>query len=567
MRVAIYARVSTQRQAQTQTIDQQLERLQVYAQQQGWALPVENQFRDDGYSAATLKRPGLDRLRDRVADRELDLILITAPDRLARHFVHQCLLLEEIEKHGCGVQFLDRPMSQDPHDQLLLQIRGAVAEYERSLISDRMRRGRQRKLEAGLILPWKRPLYGYRMDPDHPRDPSGIRIEESEGAVVRDLFAWYAEDSCSFFELARRLDRLGVPSPTGLQHWNLNTIRNMLTNPTYTGQVYANRWHRVGTLQRRSATLVPKNRSEYTRVNAPQQDWTFVTTAPALVSQEVYDRVQAKLSINRAFARRNNTSHDSHDYLLRALVSCGACGLACSGLCNSQGYRYYSCVGKRPPVYSRRDQQCPSRLIPAPQLDQMVWDDVCDLLAHPEQASSALERAHGGQWLPQEMQARQIGLRKAQASLAQQLDRLTDAYLGGVIPLEEYRRRRADTEQRRQAMEEQQQQLSQQVDRRNELSRLSRSMEDFCTRVRQGLTQASFEQKRQLIELLIDRVIVTEAEVEVRYVMPTSPTGEKAPFSHLRSLYRTGSPFDQKTGECQPRLSFFRRCPANNTRI
>jgi site-specific DNA recombinase len=216
----------------------------------------------------------------------------------------------------------------------LLQIRGAVAEYERSLISDRMRRGRQRKLEPGLLLPWKRPLYGYRMDPDHPRDPAGVRVEETEAAVVHDLFAWYAEDTCSFFELARRLHRLGVVSPMGRKHWNLNTIHNMLTNPTYTGQVYANRWHRIGTRKRRSAILVPQHRSEYTRVNAPRQEWTFVTTVPALVSQERYDRVQAKLSVNRAFAQRNNTRND---YLLRALVSCGICGLACVGIGNSQG--------------------------------------------------------------------------------------------------------------------------------------------------------------------------------------------------------------------------------------
>ena len=107
-----------------------------------------------------------ERLRDRVALRDLDGILITAPDRLARNYVHQVLLLEEITATGCQVHFLDRPMSQDPHDQLLLQIRGAVAEYERSLIAERMRRGRLRKLQAGVLLPWVRVPYGYRVDPD-----------------------------------------------------------------------------------------------------------------------------------------------------------------------------------------------------------------------------------------------------------------------------------------------------------------------------------------------------------------------------------------------------------------
>src|SRR3954454_5819840 len=107
---------------------QQLERLQAHALQQGWSVAAEDIFRDEGYSGARLKRPGLERLRDRAAMRQLDCILITAPDRMARNYVHQVLLLEEISATGCQVQFLDRPMSQDPHDQLLLQIRGAVAE-------------------------------------------------------------------------------------------------------------------------------------------------------------------------------------------------------------------------------------------------------------------------------------------------------------------------------------------------------------------------------------------------------------------------------------------------------
>ena len=154
MRTAIYVRVSTNRQTQAQTIEQQLERLQRHLELQGESRLTENVFRDDGYSGANLNRPGLDRLRDRVKDGTLDRVLITSPDRLARNYVHQMVLVEEWERCGCKVEFLDRPMSQDPHDQLLLQIRGAVAEYERVLIAERMRRGRQMKLKAGALLPW-----------------------------------------------------------------------------------------------------------------------------------------------------------------------------------------------------------------------------------------------------------------------------------------------------------------------------------------------------------------------------------------------------------------------------
>jgi site-specific DNA recombinase len=187
--LAAYVRASTQRQVQSQSTEQQIERLRAYALAQGTDLASESIFRDDGYSGSSLQRPGLDRLRDAVASARLDRILITSPDRLARNYVHQVLLVEELQKQGATVEFLDRPMSQDPHDQLLLQIRGAVAESERTLITERMRRGRLRRLKAGTLLPWTRPPYGYRLDPDRPRDPAGVRIDEAEAAVVRDLFA------------------------------------------------------------------------------------------------------------------------------------------------------------------------------------------------------------------------------------------------------------------------------------------------------------------------------------------------------------------------------------------
>ena len=487
MRVALYARVSTQRQAQaqtqTQTVEQQMERLTGHVRGQGWAVPLEQVFRDDGYSGASLRRPGLDRLRDCAAARSLDLILITAPDRLARNDVHQVLLLEELQGRGCEVRFLDRPMRQDPHDQLLLQIRGAVAEYERTLITERMRRGRQRKLEAGLMLPWTRPPFGYRVDPERPRDPAGVRIEDAEAAIVREMFAWYAEEANSFCSLARLLEQRGIRTSTGLARWNLASIRALLTNPAYAGQVYGNRWHRRGTLERRSATA-PRQHSAMSRVDAPREAWTLVAAIPPLVSQEQFDRVQARLNSNRRFAQRNNKAHP---YLLRGLVSCGVCGLACLARATTHGHRYYSCTGKLSALFSHREQKCPSRLSPAERLDNLVWTDLCDLLAHPEQVSQAMARAHGGQWLPQELQARQQGLRRGQAGLGQQLERLTNAYLAGVVTLDEYRRRRSDLEHQQQQLEQQAQQAQQaqqleaQADRQKDLSKLSHSVGESAT--------------------------------------------------------------------------------------
>ena len=191
-------------------------------------------YRDDGYSGARIGRPGLDRLRDHAALAELDVVLVTAPDRLARNYVHQVLLIDELAARGCQVEFLDRPMSADPHDQLLLQIRGAVAEYERTLIAERMRRGRQAKLRAGTLLPWTTAPFGYRLDPERPRRADAMRTEPGEAALVAQLFDWYLEPQATVYQLARRLTDLGVPTPRGGPRWNVASVRGILRNPAAT---------------------------------------------------------------------------------------------------------------------------------------------------------------------------------------------------------------------------------------------------------------------------------------------------------------------------------------------
>src|SRR3954447_7707288 len=258
----------------------------------------------------------------------------------------------------------------------------------------------------------------------------------------------------------------------------------------------------------------------------------WVISIPAIVTQEQFERVQDKLAQNRQFARRNNTAHA---YLLRALVSCGVCGLACQGRCLPSGYRYYCCRGKLSVLYSHRPTKCPSRYIPTEQVDALVWEDLCRLLNEPEAIRFALERAHGGHWLPQDLQARRQALWRGQASVQQQMERLTEAYLASIVSLEEYRRRRLDLEQKAQSLAAQVQQLEGQVDRQGEVARVGLSMEEFCRRVREGLDQATWEQKRQLIEWLVVRVIVTDGEVEIRYAIPTSPAGEGTLFCQLRA--------------------------------
>ena len=534
IQVAIYVRVSTLSQAQAQTIEQQLQRLRTHIETQGWQLLDDHIFRDDGHSGATLNRPGLDKLRDAIRWGEIERLLITDPDRLARKYVHQMILLEEFSRFGCQVEFLDRPMSEDPHDQLLLQIRGAVAEYERSLITDRMRRGRLAKYQAGTLLPWTRPPYGYRLDPDRPRDPTGVWVEASEAAVVREIFALYTQQNYSLQGLATHLQKQGVPTPSNKKIWNLSTLRGILRQPAYLGQVYARRCRYRPARIRRSATH-PIGQPHQTAEELPPEEWILVATIPALISQEQFDLAQAKLAQNQSFAKRNNKSHQ---YLLRALVSCGRCQSACIARHLKSGQNYYVCSAKGNPIHSRKEEKCQSRFSPAQQLDELVWQDLCEVITHPESLTQALERAYGGHWLPQELQARRENLHRGRTQLQQQLDRLTEAYLNEVIPLAEYQRRRSDLEQRIESFNRQEDLLTAQANRQLEVAGLVKSVEDFCQRIQTSLQTATFEQKRQLVELLIDRVIVNDnGDVEIRYVIPTTPESEHVRFCHLRSDY------------------------------
>ncbi len=529
---ALYVRVSTPRQAQTQTIEQQLQHLHAAFSTRDWSVSSDLIFRDDGYSGASLSRPGLDRLREHVARAEITSVLITAPDRLARKYVHHVLLIEEFEQAGCQIEFLERPMSQDPHDQLLLQIRGAVAEYERALLTDRMRRGRQAKLQAGILLPWTKVPYGYRVDLDRPRDPAGMRLEPREAAIVAELFSAYLEPGQSIYGLTKHLLALQVPTATGARHWNPSTIRNILHNPVYTGKAYAGRTRARVPRSRRSA-LLPIGQPGSSRAMTPAADWTFVTDVPAVVSQAQFDAVQEKLAHNQQFARRNNTVQT---YLLRALVSCGVCQRAALARTNG-GNSYYVCRGKTQRGISGEPESCPARYVPAGQLDDLVWQDVSNVLQHPEVIGAALQRVQNGAWPPQELQARRQQLRKATINVEQQMERLTDAYLGGVLQLEEYRRRRQELDQQWQSLAQHSRQLELSIDRQLDLSTLISTIEAFCVRIQARLAHATFEQQRQLIELLVDRVVVMNDDVEIRYVIPTTTASEHVRFCHLRADY------------------------------
>jgi site-specific DNA recombinase len=521
-RAAGYARVSTDRQAERQTIEQQVERLQAYAQQQGWALPAEHLYRDDGWSGARLDRPALDRLRDAVNRGDVEVVLITSPDRLARRSAYQVWLLEECERAGVAVVFLERPLTGDPQDTLVLQIRGAVAEDERTVIADRMRRGRLAALRAGRLLPWSVPPYAYRLDPRQPRDPTGVRVEAAEAAVVRRIFQWYVEESLTLYAIARRLTREGTPAPTGRPYWGESSVRTIIVNPAYHGTAYGNRY-RIVPVRRRPVLALrePKGPGGTAHRLRPPAEWIGVPV-PAIVSPERVAQAQAQLVRNRQQARRNTRG----TYLLRALVSCGRCGLA-HAIQNNGRKAYYRCKGLDGDARRRRGRACQARQVATERLDAVVWDDLVRLLAEPAVLDDALRRARQGWLSGDERTARLRDVRRRQAHVRQQVQRLIDAYVAEVLTLEELQARRAALEQRLAELDREDQQLAAAGVQQEHLQTLAAHAEAFRATVAAGLEHASAEQRRTIVELLVDRVVVDAPTVEIRYVIPLSGLAQR----------------------------------------
>ena len=194
MKAAIYARVSTERQEREQTVASQVALLAAWAAAHGHELPEEHRFVDEGYSGARLDRPGLDRLRDAAHDGAVELVVVLSPDRLARRYAYQVLLLEELRRAGCRVVFLQHPISDDPDDQLLLQIQGAIAEYERAVMRERFRRGKLHRARAGQYL-GSTPPYGYRYVPKGDGAPGHLVVLEPwsrrPSSCARSTVGWW----------------------------------------------------------------------------------------------------------------------------------------------------------------------------------------------------------------------------------------------------------------------------------------------------------------------------------------------------------------------------------------
>ena len=217
---AIYARVSSDKQKEENTIASQTAALIAFAAEQGYAVPTEWIFEDEGYSGASLIRPGLERVRDLAAEGELDAVLVYAPDRLSRRYAYQILLIEELARAGVETLFIRSPRATTAEDQLLLQFQGMIAEYERAQIIERSRRGKRHRAQQGTINVLSGAPYGYRYVKKSDNATAYYEVIDAEAEVVRLVFDTYTKEGLSINAITRLLNDRRIPTRTGSSRWN-----------------------------------------------------------------------------------------------------------------------------------------------------------------------------------------------------------------------------------------------------------------------------------------------------------------------------------------------------------
>jgi site-specific DNA recombinase len=350
MRVALYARVSTEAQQARGTIASQLEALRARAAGQGDEVVAE--FCDDGYSGARLDRPGLDGLRDAAEAGACGLVWCLSPDRLARAYAWQVLVLDEPARLGVVVRFVDAPaLDDDPQARLLTQVQGVIAEYERAKIAERYRRGKLWRSRVGEVISWKAP-YGYRRVPRLAAAPAHLVVFEPEAQVVRGVFDDYVAAGLSMRQITRRLNADRVAWPTGKPVWGVSTVGRLLRNQAYVGCTYYNRTELV-----RAATAGRRPTRQRRR---PRSEWIAIPVPP-IVADDVFEAAQQISRDNRQWSPRRA---EPGAWLLRGLVVCGSCGVGvnCHKMRGRNGswHRYHYCRNHDPCVPPASSAAVPS---------------------------------------------------------------------------------------------------------------------------------------------------------------------------------------------------------------
>ncbi|HEU4519426.1 MAG TPA: recombinase family protein, partial [Microvirga sp.] len=552
-RIAIYARVSSDRQADDGTIDSQIAALAARVAQDRGQLDPEGRFLDEGYSGATLIRPGLERLRDAVAAGAIDRLYVHSPDRLARRYAYQVLLLDEFGRAGAEVVFLNRPIGASPEDDLLLQVQGMVAEYERAKILERSRRGKRHAAQRGRVNVLSGAPYGYRYV--RARDGGGearYEVVAEEARAVRLMFKSIGHDRLSIGQVCRRLREAGYRTRSGKPAWDRATVWGMLKNPAYAGTAAYGKT-RVGPIPPRLRPV--RGAGEQPRracgvYDVPRAEWIGVAV-PAIIGAELFAAVQEQLEENR---RRSRQGARGGRYLLQGLAVCRPCGYAYYGKAvspkaakgHAREYAYYRCCGTD--AYRFGGQRvCANRQVRTDLPDAAVWREVERLLEAPGRLAAEYERRLARARDPEAGREDLAALETQIGKLRRGMGRLIDGYVEGVIEKAEFEPRLIGLRERLARLKEQREALLDAAALRATLSLIVGRLEDFARAVQDGLAELDWSGQRDLIRTLVKRVEIGPEDINVVFRVAPMPTASPSGAPTIGS--RSGT--DSLQGRCR----------------
>ncbi len=436
---AIYARVSSDRQKENHTICSQLAALVEYAGSHGYLVPPEWRFQDEGYSGATLLRPGLEALRDLAAAGHIEAALVYSPDRLSRKYAYQVLLAEELSRCGVELVFLKAPSGATPEDQLLVQFQGMIAEYERAQIAERCRRGKRHRAQQGSINVLSGAPYGYRYVKKSDTAAAYYEVVESEAAVVRLVYEVYTQQGLSINAIARMLNERQIPTRTETTRWERSTVWGLLRNPAYRGRACYGKTElrprqRITRPLRQRNGLASRDSANHER---PRQDWIEIAV-PALISEETFALAQEQLEQNK----RHSPRRTIEPTLLQGMLVCERCGYGLyrtSTQTSARRLYYYRCIGSD--AYRHlKGAVCDNPPVRQDQLDAVVWQEVMRLLEDPHIIQDELNRRLEAAQNADPLKQREEQLRRDHARLGERYGPLAACLPGrsgelGTTPL------------------------------------------------------------------------------------------------------------------------------------
>jgi site-specific DNA recombinase len=501
LKVALYARVSGEEQKQGHNIDSQIAELKQFAAQNGWQ--VTDVYSDEAWSGAALARPALDRLRDDAGREKFDAVLINDVDRLARDVTHLGIIKRDLEHFGVQVIFRKIPSENRPTHNLLVNVLGSFAEFERELIMDRTRRGKRHKAEVRQQFIGGIPPYGYHyVASKKPGIPGALTVNPEEAAVVRTIYQWVDAEGISAHAVAARLTAQRIPPRKHGSKWQRSSVLRILRSTIVAGTWYYNKHRRCAARSMFSGRVDFTARKSSNRLRS-KKEWIPVALPDALriISPEQWSRVQEQLDRNRSFSPRN--SH--HEYLLSGLVQCAGCRARYVGN-PSHGAFQYRCVNrcKRVPMVSERI------------LDDTVWTAVKNALDNPDLLAEAI-REFKWENRPADGESQQI--QQALESLRTEEARVLEAYRLSVINSDQLSGELGLIAGRRQALKDRELAIHQ-----PKMSNLpiKQSVHGYCAEVRRRLSRLTFETQRSVLRLLLRAIAFEGDRVIISGVIPVS---------------------------------------------